>query len=171
MRMNDHNVEYMYIRTKMELEESLYLFQDSGSRYFHRSSHGDAKNIGLTLDRIPLPEFGDMMRPFLRHRRLFLSACQVVNDDLARAILPDSECHSVIGPNYAINFDDAVLIWASFYHLMFRDPEIRVMKSGKIRWALRRVRDAFAGDGVRSDLVYAKPSSDRRHLQIAPWSD
>jgi hypothetical protein len=48
-------------------------------------------------------------------------------------------------------------MWASFCHLMFRDPETDAMKGGKIRWALRRVRDAFAGDGLRSEFSYAMP--------------
>ena len=51
---------------------------------------------------------------------------------------------------------------------MFRDPEVSVMKSGKIRWALRRVRDAFAGDGARSNLAYAKPSSNKKGYR---WVD
>jgi len=72
-----------------------------------------------------------------------MSACEVVNADLAKAVLPKSGCHSVIGPRDAINFDDAVLMWAAFYHLMFRDPEIKAMKGGKIRWALRHTRCAF----------------------------
>ena len=98
------------------------------------------------------------MRPFLNNRRFFVSACDVVNDGLASAVLPNSGCHSLIGPNYPINMDDAVLMWSSFYHLMFRDPEIHAMKGWKIRWALRRVRDAFAGEGTNSGFVYAKPN-------------
>ena len=168
LRLADHKVQYTYIRTKRELEEVLYRFQDSESRYFHLSSHGNNKNIGLTLDRIPFPEFGEMMRPFLKERRLFVSACEVVNDNLAKEVLPNSGCHSLIGPGYAINFDEAVLMWASFYHLMFRDPETKAMKGGKIRWALRRVRDAFAGDGVRSDLAYAKPKDNKEGYR---WVD
>jgi hypothetical protein len=168
LRLADHKVHYMYIRTRKELEEVLYQFQDSGSRYLHLSSHGNKANIGLTLDRIPFSEFGKMVRPFLKERRLFVSACEVVNDGLAAAVLPSSKCHSLIGPNYQINMDDAVLMWSSFYHLMFRDPEIKVMKSGKIRWALRRVRDAFAGDGMRSDFTYAKPTKNKNGYR---WVD
>jgi hypothetical protein len=159
LRLADHKVRYVYIRTKKELEEVLHQFYDSESRYLHLSCHGDQANVQLTIDRIPFGEFSEIVRPFLRQRRLFVSACEVVNDALAEALLPNSECHSLIGPNFKINMDDAVLIWSSFYHLMFRDPETKVMKSGKIRWALRRVREAFAGENLRSDLVYAKPTS------------
>lgn len=38
--------------------------------------------------------------------------------------------------------DDALHVWASFYHLVFRDGDTR-LHEGKIRWALRRVRNAF----------------------------
>jgi hypothetical protein len=144
---------------KRNLEEVLHHFLDSESRYLHLSCHGDGANIQLTIDRIPFREFSKLVRPFLRQRRLFVSACEVVNDALAEAVLPKSECHSLIGPNFEINMDDAVLIWSSCYLLMFRDPETKAMKSGKIRWALRRVREAFAGENLRSDLVYAKPTS------------
>ena len=30
-------------------------------------------------------------------------------------------------------FDDSLLIWAAFYHLMFRDPKVGAMKGGKVR--------------------------------------
>ncbi|HXJ86099.1 MAG TPA: hypothetical protein VMS18_04735, partial [Candidatus Binatia bacterium] len=61
LRLADHKVKYMYIRTKRELDEVLYQFQDSGSRYLHLSSHGNRANIELTLDRIPFPEFGKLV--------------------------------------------------------------------------------------------------------------
>jgi hypothetical protein len=51
LRLADHKVHYMYIRTKRELEEVMFQFQDSGSRYLHLSSHGDKANIELTLDQ------------------------------------------------------------------------------------------------------------------------
>jgi len=52
LRLADHRVHYVYIRTKRELEEVLYKFQDSESRYLHLSSHGNEENIELTLDRV-----------------------------------------------------------------------------------------------------------------------
>lgn len=43
----------------------------------------------------------------------------MVSDSLAKAILSKGKCHSVIGPNATIAFDDAAIFWASFYHIMF----------------------------------------------------
>lgn len=168
LRLSDHTAHYMYIRTKRELEEALNRFQRANSRYLHLSSHGDQGGVQLTLDSIKFADFGRIIRPFLRNRRLFVSACEVVNDRLAKAVLPGSGCYSLIGPSYSMNMDDAVLVWASFYHLMFRDTEINEMKGGRMRWALRRIRDAFKGKDVRSDLSYARPAENAKGYE---WVD
>ena len=86
-------------------------------------------------------------------RRLFVSACEAVNPQLAAAILPDSGCYSLVGCRDQISFGDAAMMWASFYHLMLRDPDAEEIKGGKIRWGLRRLKKAF---GV--DFAYFKPS-------------
>ena len=146
--------EYFYIRTRSELSAVLERFEDSKHRYLHISCHGNAREIGLTLDSLTYEEFGIEIDGLLDGKRLFFSACQVVNRDLAKAILPESNCFSLIGPSKSINFDDAVLMWASFYHLMFRDIEEEGMKGEKIRWALRRLQKAFD-----RKFSYYKPES------------
>src|SRR5229473_4394611 len=117
-------------------------FYDSKKRYLHISSHGNPKNVCLTLNTLTFRDFGSLAKPYLYKRRLFFSACEVVNQSLAEAVLSGSDCYSLIGPRKSIRFSDAVLMWASFYHLMFRDGE-DFMLGGKIRWALRRVKQAF----------------------------
>jgi hypothetical protein len=57
--------------------------------------------------------------------------------------MSQSNCLSIIGPPKNINFDDALLMWASFYHLAFRDKDETKLQGGKIRWALRKVHFAF----------------------------
>jgi hypothetical protein len=142
LRLSGHDVEYLYLRTDKELRVALRRFYESRKRYLHLSCHGNDETIALTLDALPFSQFGKNVWPYLKGRRLFISACEVVNDKLAEAVMP-SGCYSVIGPRDPINFDDAVLMWASFYHLMFRDPGVDQMKGGKIRWALRRVHYTF----------------------------
>jgi hypothetical protein len=75
--------------------------------------------MGTTLDTIPFPRLGEILRPCLENRRLFVSACEMVNNKLAEAIIPKSGCYSIIGPSEKINFSSAAILWASFYHLMF----------------------------------------------------
>lgn len=152
LTLSGRDVSYLYIRTEKELEVGLKQFFDSTKRYLHISCHGNRSTIRLTLDELRFIDFARIAKPRLDKRRLFFSACEVVNEDLASAILSGSECYSVIGPRKTIRFDDAVLMWASFYHLMFRDGEDG-MKGGKIRWSLRRIRHAF-----QIEFDYFKPS-------------
>lgn len=136
-------VEYIYIRTEPELSMALEEFKGSNYRYLHISCHGSKNSISLTLDPLPFQDFAPIITPYLNARRLFFSACSVVNPLLADALMIQSGCNSIIGPCRKINFDDALLMWASFYHLAFRDENESKLLGGKIRWALRRVKHSF----------------------------
>jgi len=115
--------KYFYIRTKRELQEILKKFEESQYRYLHLSCHGSPEALNLTLDNLPFAVFAAIAVPYLRNRRLFLSACSATNDRLARCIMPNSGCYSILGPNQNIAFDDAAVLWASFYHVMFHDDQ------------------------------------------------
>jgi len=45
-------------------------------------------------------------------------------------------------------------MWATFYHLVFRDGD-DVLRGGKIRWALSRVKKAF-----KAEFDCFKPGGD-----------
>jgi hypothetical protein len=136
-------VRYIYIRTRQELSMALDEFKSSNLRYLHISSHGSKNSIELTLESIPFDDFASIISPYLRGRRLFFSACSVVNRLLADSLMPRSRCNSIIGPCRDISFGDALLMWATFYHLAFRDEDELKLVGGKIRWALRRVNYSF----------------------------
>ena len=136
-------VKYIYIRTEAELSMALEEFKSSNYRYLHISCHGSRDSIALTLDQLPFEDFAPTIEPYLKGRRLFFSACSVVNPMLADLLMKRSGCNSIIGPCRSINFDDALLMWASFYHLAFRDEKETKLLGGKIRWALRRVKRSF----------------------------
>jgi hypothetical protein len=151
LRLSEEKAKYIYIRTQQELDLALKEFKKSGYRYLHISCHGSHDSIGLSLDQMPFEDFAAEVRPYLEGKRLFFSACGVVNERLADALLSKSGCHSLVGPKESIRFDDALLAWASFYHLVFRDSE-ESLKGGKIRWALRRIRHTF---GIEFDYYRA----------------
>jgi hypothetical protein len=161
MQLSGEDAKYIYIRTQQELGFALDQFRKSKFRYLHISCHGDRHSIALTLDQLLFEDFAAEVTPYLEGRRIFFSACEVVNDELARAILPKSGCNSIVGPRKKIDFDDALLMWATFYHLTFRDNDDG-LKGGKIRWMLRRIKHTFgiefdyyrkAGDGYeKSDI-------------------
>ncbi len=137
LELNEKPSEYYYIRTKAELIEITDIFYESDYRYLHLSCHGDARSMATTLDRIAFAELGEILRPHLRDRRLFVSACEMVNDDLARAIIPSSGCYSIIGPSREVAFSDAAILWASFYHLMFNYNFQSMKREGLVKYCQR----------------------------------
>lgn len=140
--LSGKEVEYWYVRTWKELTEEIFQrFYDSRLRYLHLSCHGSPTHVCLTLDNVPFQEFGEEIRHYLPNRRLFVSACHVVNKAFSSAVNPDEECYSIVGPRDDINFDDAVVIWASFYHIMLRNS--KVMKAQAIRSTLSRLEEVF----------------------------
>ena len=133
---------YYYIRTKAELSEVLRIFKECDYRYLHISSHGSNKAIHTTIDDITFHELGKMLNPVLYNRRLFLSACSMTNVNLARQIMPESGCFSIVGPKKAVNFNDAAILWATFYHLMFKS-NARVMKHAQLEKHVQNVSSMF----------------------------
>lgn len=142
LRLADKEVEYMYLRTHKEFKAALDRFDESKMRYLHISCHGNAGSVALTLDNISFGDLGKIIRSHLQKRRLFFSACEVVNDNLASELMPDSGCYSLIGPKRAITFGDAALMWSSSYHLIFREnPD--AMNRHRIKSVLARICETF----------------------------
>lgn len=127
---------YHYIRTRRELERIATVFGKSGFRYLHISCHGNEDTMATTFDHLVFAEVGAILRPHLRGRRVFLSACDMTNRDFASELLMDSGCHSVIGPAEAVAFSDAALLWSSFYHLAFRTNEVVMQRE----WVLAHLK-------------------------------
>jgi hypothetical protein len=155
--------EYVYLRTKKELEEVMDLFEQSGYRYLHFSCHGNNTEIGLTLDDLPFDEFGDMLAPYLKDRRVFFSSCEVMNEGLAKLLLMDTGCYSVIGPSRTIDFDRAAVYWASFYHLMLRD-EAKSMKRERLKESTAALQRLF---GVQMRYFSASRSAENGFKEVA----
>lgn len=132
--------KYYYIRTEKEFEKLLGEFYDLNYRYLHISCHGNKKSIGTTLDTIKFDRFSELLETNLFKKRLFLSACSAVNDDLADKIIKRTGCYSVIGSNKSINFDDAAIFWAVFYHLMFKQNS-KAMKRNVLENTLKQLVD------------------------------
>lgn len=125
----DIGCKYYYVRTKKEFEHVIGIFRKSKYRYLHISCHGDRNGIETTLDEISFQELGLIIQGALDKKRLFISACSVMNKNLAKEILPLTECYSIIGPSRDIYMDDAVIFWSSFYQLIFKKNPKRIIKS------------------------------------------
>jgi len=136
--------QYYYVRSKKEFKAVLGLFYDSNYRYLHISCHGgiNHNSIFTTLDEIPFKELGTILSTHLYRKRLFLSACSVVNSKFAEAVIPQSDCFSIIGPKNDIEFRDAAIMWSSFYHLMFKNDNNKMVRNNIIN-NLQKVVNTF----------------------------
>jgi hypothetical protein len=141
LTLSGKKTEYWYVRTWKELEEVVFdRFWQSGLRYLHISCHGDKRNLFLTLDNVSFATFGKEISNYLEERRLFISACEAVNGSLASQ-LTQADHYSLIGPDKSIRFDDAVVMWATFYHLALRNRSS--MNAMHIRKVLEKMQTMF----------------------------
>jgi hypothetical protein len=106
LALSGKKCEYYYVRTRRELVAMLKQFSSSNYRYLHLSCHGDDSSMATTFDAISFSEFGPLIKPYLRKRRLFVSACSMTNRSLAESIMPGSGCYSILGPDQDIRFSD-----------------------------------------------------------------
>lgn len=119
LSLSDKRCEYYYLRTEHELRRILRKFTKSSYRYLHLSCHGNQNTFCTTLDDLSLSSFAQILRPHVRSRRLFLSACSLTSEHLAKLLIPGPGCYSILGPGQDVQFGDAAILWASLYHMMF----------------------------------------------------
>ncbi len=120
--------KYAYIRTVRELTEIALEFTSSRYRYLHISSHGNTEGFALTYDEVPFNRFAEMFSGLLHERRLFLSACEIAQRSLARALFENYETspYSVTGPYAEADFSTLAAIWTNLYDLLFRNDSVTV---------------------------------------------
>ena len=136
--------EYQYIRTREELRRFLRKFHQSQLRYLHLSCHGNPEALFLTLGRgLGHEEFARLASRHLGGRRLFISSCDAVHDELAEQLSIHTKLRSVVGPSEDIGFNDATVAWAGFYNLVFRE-EKGPLSNKAIEVALRKICRAFS---------------------------
>ena len=164
LRLHGKAPKYCYVRTRREFGKAVKRFGESGYRYLHISTHGDGEGMSTTnQDEIDFDELADVLGPHLRYRRLFLSACSMVREDLARKIIPNRGCLSVVGPIKDICLSDATVVWSSIYHLMFSQNE-RSMRRSILKDRLQRVCELFDVDLG----YYAKSRRSTGYTKVLP---
>lgn len=142
LALSGKQCRYFYIRTKKELIAVLKKFSKSNYRYLHLSCHGNSKTMFTTLDEIDFLELATILRPQLKGKRLFLSACSMSNENLAKEVMPKSGCISILGPAEEIEFGTAAIFWASLYYVMFTVDE-RKMQGKILREKVAEVANMF----------------------------
>ncbi|MFX1739841.1 hypothetical protein PXJ20_26835 [Paraburkholderia sp. A1RI_3L] len=143
LRLHGKAPQYRYVRTRDALNDAVLEFAESHYRYLHISSHGDSEGLVTTnQEEVDFDEFAEMLQPHMQGRRLFLSACSTVHEDLAKALIPPSGCYSVVGPTENIRFTDAAIVWGAVYHLMFTEDAERMTRR-TLKEQLAKVCDLF----------------------------
>lgn len=134
LKLHGKTPKYRYVRTREDFIDSVREFGTSRYRYLHISSHGDPEGLCTTnQDEIDFDELAEMLTPHLEGKRLFVSACEMVHEDLAKAIIPSSGCNSIVGPTEKIAFTDSAVVWAAIYHLAFAEDSRRITRGRLLR--------------------------------------
>lgn len=158
LRMSLKNPIYRYVRTLTEFEHFIGEFEDSNYRYLHISCHGSKGGVSMTLDDITTQDMAEIVGPALDGKRLFLSTCLASTPAMATEIFKNGGCTSLAGPRNKINFDDSVVLWTSFYHLMFKANQ-KAMKRDKLRETLSNCASTV---GEKINFYY--PARDKTAL-------
>lgn len=163
LKMAGKDPVYRFIRTVNELQHFVDDFEDSEYRYLHLSCHGSRRGIATTLDHISIAAFAEIVGPALDNRRLFLSTCLASTMEMATAVFAAGGATSVVGPTNEIHFDDSVILWSSFYHLMFK-TNFRRMKRIDIKENLAK---AALLVGERVSFFHPRSVTDRRARSLS----
>lgn len=120
LRLHGKNPIYRYVRTRQHFEDALIEYARSDYRYLHISAHAETEGMITTnQEEIDYDELASLLSPSLSGKRLFLSACSMVHEDMAKELITKTGCVSVVGPREDILFSDAAVFWPSIYHKMF----------------------------------------------------
>ena len=122
LRLHGKEPKYRYVRTREDFQKAVSQFAESQYRYLHISAHANQEGMCTTnQDQIDYADLAEIINRHLNGRRLLLSACSMVHENLAKEIIPNSGCYSVVGPIEDIYFSDAAIVWSSIYQLMFSE--------------------------------------------------
>lgn len=79
LRLHGKNPIYRYVRTRARFIEAISELAASNYRYLHISAHADPEGMCTTnQEEVDYDELAAILKPCIRNRRLFLSACSMV---------------------------------------------------------------------------------------------
>lgn len=116
-------------------------FKTSKFRYLHISCHANSSSIEIHGEIISNEELQKMLG-LINDKRIFMSACQAANRELANLLIAKSGVLSLIGTPLDLNFDKAALFWPSFYHVM-KDLDENKMSREHLKKTLQQCVNLF----------------------------
>ncbi|HCS41010.1 MAG TPA: hypothetical protein DIW44_15700 [Anaerolineaceae bacterium] len=126
LKLGGRNAKHKYVISKNDFLDAVQEFESLNYRYLHISSHGNKNQLFFEFGGMDFLDFGRIVNPHLEGKRVFISACEAVNEvdnRLATTLIRDGKCVSVIGFEKPIRFDLAALFWSNFYFLAFEDKD------------------------------------------------
>ncbi|UZS00217.1 hypothetical protein [Chondrinema litorale] len=121
--------KYSEINTKSQLIEVIEEFQKSEFRYLHISCHANVNGFGLNdKSFIKNSEFSEIIGDRIPKRRIFMSACEAGNIDLAGKLITINKIYSLIGSPEVIGFDKSLLFYPTLYHILNEHDEMKMKK-------------------------------------------
>lgn len=142
-KLHGKNPTYRYVRNRKDFAIAIRDFAKSKYRYLHISAHADHEGIATTnLEEVSNVALAKMLGKGVAGRRVFFSACSILNEGTARAIIPSTHLYSVIGPREDISFAEAAVFWPAIYHLMF-EHDTKAMTRAILARNLKKVAKLF----------------------------
>lgn len=161
MEMSGIVTVYEYVETIQDFERQVEEFKKSNFRYLHLSCHADRKGLEIEGQNYSNQSLANLLNDGMYDKRLFMSACQGGNRELAKKVITDSKAMSVIGTPMDLYFHKAALFWPSFYHLM-EEIDSQKMSRKMLISTLQKCTDLFGVPINYYSKITTMPKSIRR---------
>ena len=161
LEMSGINALYRDADTVEDFERLIEEFKSSEFRYLHVSCHADKEGIAVGDEDISNQRLAELLKGGMDNKRLFMSACQGANRDLAKRIITETGAMSLIGSPVDLYFNKSVLFWPSFYHIM-NELDESVMRRKVLIRTLQRCTDLFGVAINYYSRIKREPKAIRR---------
>jgi hypothetical protein len=170
LKMGGRSPIYRRVESYQQFIDAISEFETSQYRYLHLSCHGNESCLEFHFGIMTFEQFVELIHDKLANRRMFVSACNAVNSRLADLLIPSSKCYSIIGPYEPIRFDDAAIIWNSYYYLAFKNEQ-KIMNRGLILKTLRALTKLYQINLNYYSISQSKGNKLRQFVGINRDSD
>lgn len=123
MVLSGIDVEYRQANSKDDFVAFIEEFKHSGFRYLHISCHAAKDGFEIGNDDIPNEEIEILLGNSVNKKRVFLSACEGGNKDLAARLILKGGAYSVIGTPISLLFAKAAIFWPCLFHAVYMRDE------------------------------------------------
>lgn len=123
---------FISVKNKNELKQALEIFKLSNYRYFHLSCHGSDHSLELADEVLSYEEFAQMSAGCFNYKRLFLSVCELGNENFSNEVaMHNTAIQSIVAPIKELSSFISESLWCAFYTSIFK-PKISITEDNGI---------------------------------------